>query len=286
VRTSPLAVPLSLFPCLVHAINFVSPPWPRHRCSARKRTQATEGPSPLLHLSVTVLDIPPCRHRKPYAPAHVCPSSRRPQVRTFSATLTLNTASPKSAHRALVSVSSPCTRRRFRVAPVARPPTFAQMRTHTPEGSNPSALPVQPHTHVAVRTLTLGFCTCLCDPHRHRTRVCVGEPISPRSTAAANPNSSAHVCSPKPSDARSNHLGRLDPHHLPALAWSPLSFLCAVTVARRRSCIVAMATPPSFRPTTVAQMPACARMCPHPHAQPRGRLPGEVKAKPLAPFRA
>jgi hypothetical protein len=26
---------------------------------------ATEGPSPLLHLSVTVLDVPPCHHREP-----------------------------------------------------------------------------------------------------------------------------------------------------------------------------------------------------------------------------
>jgi hypothetical protein len=29
--------------------------------------------------------------------------------------------------------------------PVATPPTFAQVRTYTPEESNPSALPVQPH---------------------------------------------------------------------------------------------------------------------------------------------
>jgi hypothetical protein len=125
---------------------------------------------------VTVLDIPLCRRREPQRTGARCPSSHRPQVRTFSATSTLNTASPKSARCALVSVSSPCTRCQFRVAPVARPPTFAQMRTHTPEGSNPSALPVQPHTHVTVRTLTFGFCTCSCDPHRHRTRVCVGEP--------------------------------------------------------------------------------------------------------------
>jgi hypothetical protein len=83
-------------------------------------------------------------------------------------------------------------------------------------------------------------------------------PISPRSAAAANPNASAHVCSPKPSDARSNHLGCLDPHHLPALAWSPLSFLCAVTVARRRSRVVTMAMSPPFRPIAVARMPACA----------------------------
>jgi hypothetical protein len=41
-----LAVPLSLFPCLVHAINFVSLPWPCRRRSARTQTHATEGPSP------------------------------------------------------------------------------------------------------------------------------------------------------------------------------------------------------------------------------------------------
>jgi hypothetical protein len=56
---------LSLFPCLVHAINFVSLPLPSRRRSARTRTHATEGPSPLLHLSVTVLDVPPCRRHEP-----------------------------------------------------------------------------------------------------------------------------------------------------------------------------------------------------------------------------
>jgi hypothetical protein len=97
-------------------------------------------------------------------------------------------------------------------------------------------------------------------------------PISQRSAAAANPNASAHVCSPKPSDARSNHLGRLDPHHIPALAWSPLSFLCAVTVARRRSRVVAMVTPPPFRPTAVAWTPVCASVRPCP-VQPRTHVP-------------
>jgi hypothetical protein len=43
-RSSPFS--LSLFPCLVHAINFVSLPWPCRRRSARTRTHATEGPSP------------------------------------------------------------------------------------------------------------------------------------------------------------------------------------------------------------------------------------------------
>jgi hypothetical protein len=134
------------------------------------------GAEPLLHLSVTVLDIPPCRRREPQrtgARVSVKPSTPSSNL---LATLTLNTASPKPARRALVSVSSPCTCRRFRVAPVARPPTFAQMRTHTPEGSNPSAFPVQPHTHLPVRTLTLSFHMYSCDPHWHRTRVCVGEP--------------------------------------------------------------------------------------------------------------
>jgi hypothetical protein len=182
-------------------------------------------------------------------------------------------------------VSSPCMRRQFRVSPVARPPTFAQMRTHTLEGSNPSALPVQPHTYPCAHSRSISARIRVIPTGTAQEFVSVS-PISPRSAAAANPNASAHVCFPKPSDARSNHLGRLDPHHLPALAWSPLSILCAVTVARRRSRVVAMATPPPFRPTAVARMPACARTCPHPHAQPHGHLPGEVRAKPLAPFRA
>jgi hypothetical protein len=261
------AVPLSSFPCLVHAISSVSPPWPRRRCSACTRTQATEGPSPCFTY------LGPCStfHRavttNPYAPAHVCPSIHRPQVRTFLATLTMNTASPKSALRALVSVSSPCTHRRFCVAPVARPPTFPQMRTHTPEGSNPSALPVQPHTYPCVPSLSISACIRVILTGAAQEFASVS-PISPRSAAAVNPNASAHVCSPKPSDARSNHLGRLDPHHLPALAWSPLSFLCAITVARRRSRVVAMVTPPPFRPTAVAWTPVCARDR-HCHVQPR-----------------
>jgi hypothetical protein len=129
--------------------------------------------------------------------------------------------------------------------------------------------PVQPHTHVPVCALTPGFRTCSRDPHGTAQEFASVSPISPRSAATANPNTSAHVCSPKPSDARSNHLGRLDPHHLPALAWSPLSFLCTVTVAQRRCRVVAMATPQPFRPTAVAWMPArthvpvptCATMC-------------------------
>jgi hypothetical protein len=41
-----LTVPLYLFPCLVHAVSSVSPPWPRRRCSACTRTHTTEVPSP------------------------------------------------------------------------------------------------------------------------------------------------------------------------------------------------------------------------------------------------
>jgi hypothetical protein len=52
-------------PLPVHAINFVSLPWPSRRRSTRTHTHATEGPSPLLHLSVTVLDVPPCRRHEP-----------------------------------------------------------------------------------------------------------------------------------------------------------------------------------------------------------------------------
>jgi hypothetical protein len=209
----------------------------------------------------------------PYTPAHVCPSSHRPQVRTFSATSTLNTASPKSARCALVSVSSPCMRRRFRVAPVARLPTFAQMRTHTPEGSNPSALPVQPHTYPCAhsRSISARIRVILTGTAQEFASM---SPISPRSAAATNPNVSAHVCSLKPSDARLNHLGRLDPHHLPALAWSLLSFLCAVTVARRQSRVVAMVTPPPYRPIAVAWTPVCARVRPclvQPRAHARAR---------------
>jgi hypothetical protein len=117
------------------------------------------GAEPLLHLSVTVLDVPPRRRREPqHTGARVSVEPSTP-ISNLLATLTLSPASPKSARCALDSVSSPCMRRRFRVAPVARPPTFAQVRTYTPEGSNPSALPDQPRTHVTVRTLTLGFCT-------------------------------------------------------------------------------------------------------------------------------
>jgi hypothetical protein len=56
------------------------------------------GAEPLLHLSVTVLDVPPCRRREPQrtgARVSVEPST---PIRTFLAALTLNTASPKSAH--------------------------------------------------------------------------------------------------------------------------------------------------------------------------------------------
>jgi hypothetical protein len=56
-----------------------------------------QGAEPLLHLSVTILDIPPCRRREPQrtgARVSVEPSTPRSNL---SATSTLNTASPKSA---------------------------------------------------------------------------------------------------------------------------------------------------------------------------------------------
>jgi hypothetical protein len=102
-------------------------------------------------------------------------------------------------------------------------------------------------------------------------------PTSQRSAAAVNPNASAHVCFPKLSDARPNHLGRLDPHHLPALAWSSLSFLCAFTVARRCSRVVFMVTLPPFRPTAVAWTPVCASVRPC-LVQPRTHVPVPSRA--------
>jgi hypothetical protein len=55
------------------------------------------GAEPLLHLSVTVLDIPPCRHREPlHTGARVSVEPSTP-ISNLLATLTLNTASPKSA---------------------------------------------------------------------------------------------------------------------------------------------------------------------------------------------
>jgi hypothetical protein len=90
LRCSPFLVP-----CLVDAINFVSLPWPSRRRSARTHTHATEGPSPLLPLSVTVLDIPPCRRREPQrtgARESIEPSTPSSNLSTTS---TLNTASPK-----------------------------------------------------------------------------------------------------------------------------------------------------------------------------------------------
>jgi hypothetical protein len=189
-RSSPFS--LSPFPCLVHAINFVSLPWPSHRRSARTHTHATEGPSPLLHLSVTVLDVPLCRHREPQrtgARVSVEPST---PISNLLATLTLNTASPKFAHHALVSVSSLCTCRRFRVAPASRSPTFARMRTHTPEGSSPSALPVQPHRYPCAPSRSI-FARIHVIPTGAAQEFASMSPISPRSGAAANPDASAHV---------------------------------------------------------------------------------------------
>jgi hypothetical protein len=159
---------------------------------------------------------------------------------------------------------------------MATPPMSAQMRTHTPEGSSPSALPVQPHTYPCAhsRSISARIHVILTGAAQEFASV---SPISPRSAAAANPNASAHVCPSKPSEARSNHLGRLEPHHLPALAWSPLPFLCAVTVARRRSRVVAIVTPPPFRPTAVAWMPVCARVRPY-LVQPHTHVPVPSRA--------
>jgi hypothetical protein len=56
-----------------------------------------QGAEPLLHLSVTLLDVPPCRRREPQrtgARVSVEPSTPSSNL---SATSTLNTAPPKSA---------------------------------------------------------------------------------------------------------------------------------------------------------------------------------------------
>jgi hypothetical protein len=155
------------------------------------------------------------------------------------------------------------------------------MQARTPEESNPSALPVQPHTHPCAHSRSISARIRVIPTGTAQEFVSVS-PISQRSAAAVNPNASAHVCSLKPSDARSNHLGRLDPHHLPALAWSPLYFLCAVTVARRRSCVVAMVTSPPFRPTAVAWTPVCASVRPC-LVQPRTHVPVPSRATMRAP---
>jgi hypothetical protein len=160
--------------------------------------------------------------------------------------------------------------------PVATPPTFAQMQTRAPEESNPSALPVQPHTYPCAHSRSISTRIRVIPTGTAPEFVSVS-PLSQRSAAAANPNTLAHVCSPKPIDARSNHLGRLDTHHLPALAWSPLSFLCAVTEARRRSRVFAMVTPPPFRPTAVAWTPVCASVRPC-LVQPRTHVPVPSRA--------
>jgi hypothetical protein len=78
-------------------------------------------------------------------------------------------------------VSSPCTRRRYCVAPVARPPTtFAQMRTHTPERSKPSALPGQPHTYPCAHSRSISARIRVIPTGTAQEFVSVS-PISPRS---------------------------------------------------------------------------------------------------------
>jgi hypothetical protein len=145
-RLSPLFVPL---PSARHQFRVAAMAVPS---AFGKHTNArNRGADPLLHLSVTVLDLPSCRHREPLrtgARVSVEPST---PISNLLATLTLNTASPKSARRSLVSVSSPCTRRRFRVAPVAGPPTFAQMRTHTLQGVEPLCSPCPTHVRTPTR---------------------------------------------------------------------------------------------------------------------------------------
>jgi hypothetical protein len=72
-----------LVPGLVHAINFVPLPWSCRRRSARTHTHATEGPSPCFTYLWPYSTFRRAVAANPNAPAHVCPSSHRPQVRTF-----------------------------------------------------------------------------------------------------------------------------------------------------------------------------------------------------------
>jgi hypothetical protein len=55
------------------------------------------GAEPLLHLSVTVFDVPPCRRREPQRTGARVPVEPSTPSSNLSATSTLNTASPKSA---------------------------------------------------------------------------------------------------------------------------------------------------------------------------------------------
>jgi hypothetical protein len=131
------------------------------------------GPSPLLHLSVTVLDVPPCRRRESQCTgARVSVEPSTPSSNLF-ATLTPNTASPKSVH-----ILSLFRRRAHAVGFVSPPWPRCDVRTNAStytRGVEPLCSP-RPTAHIPVRTLTLDLYTYSCDPHRHRTRVCVGEP--------------------------------------------------------------------------------------------------------------
>jgi hypothetical protein len=55
------------------------------------------GAEPLLHLTVTVLDVPPCRRREPQRTGARVPVEPSTPSSNLSATSTLITASPKSA---------------------------------------------------------------------------------------------------------------------------------------------------------------------------------------------
>jgi hypothetical protein len=232
-RRSPLFVPL---PSARHQFRVAAMAVPSAfgtHTNARNR-----GAEPLLHLSVTVLDLPPFRHREPLrtgARLSVEPST---PISNLLATLTLNTASPKSARRALVSVSSPCTCRRFRVAPVARPPTSAQMRTHTPEGSNPSALPVQPHTYPCAhsRSIPARIRVILTDATQE---YCVGEPHLAPILAVVSPHSAAlHLVS----QLHNTHVARTTPL---CLSGEPLMLYSHAGTRTSRSAATPALCPPS-----------------------------------------
>jgi hypothetical protein len=100
------------------------------------------GVKPLLHLSVTVSDTPSCRRREPQRTgARVSVEPSTPSSNPFGH---LDPEHRVAQICSLCSCLCVVTVHAFRVTAVATPLTSAQMQTHTPEGSNPSALPVQP----------------------------------------------------------------------------------------------------------------------------------------------
>jgi hypothetical protein len=93
------------------------------------------GSEPLLHLSVTVLDVPPCRRREPQRTgARVSVEPSTPSSNLL-ATLTPNTTSPKSAH-----ILSLC-RRRARAVGFVSPPWPGRRRLHKCERIHPRGRP-------------------------------------------------------------------------------------------------------------------------------------------------